>query len=155
EDLPMQIAESLYQDGIAALDDNDLTAARGFITELETLERDLSQIYEVRVRYRNGAQSGIFRIPENAPETRNYYLIVEAANPRGEIVEVPITDEEDLDRSRVSTWAQRVTQDVFNRVAADKRDDQIIQNAVIGHKPAGRLTPIFTVDAQSGALTEW
>lgn len=151
----LRLAGAIHLDGRRALSAADAGAARNAVTELETLKRDLDQIYEVRVRYQNGAQSGIFRIPESAPDVRNYYLIVEAVDPRGGIVSVPVTNEENQARSRVPVWAQRVSQDVFNRVADDKRDDQIIQNAVIGHKPSGRLSPIYAVDTPGGALTEW
>jgi hypothetical protein len=68
---------------------------------------------------------------------------------------VPVTSEEDRRSDRVSRWGQRVSEDVFNGVAADKGDDQIIQNAVIGQKAAGYLSPQYTVETPGGAILEW
>jgi len=155
EDTADALAETLYQDGLAALEDGQPDNARVLIDELESLKTDLQTTYEVRVRYGNGAQSGVFRIPENQPNQRNYYLIVEAVDPRGNIVEVPIFDEERQTERRATRWGQRVSQSVFNRVAADKQDDQIIQNDVIGAKPAGRLNPVYSVETPGGAILEW
>lgn len=155
EDMADALAETLYQEGLAALDEEDTNTARSMIEQLETLQTDLSRSYEVRVRYGNGAQSGIFRIPDNQPNQRNYYLIVQAVDPRGNVLSVPVFDEENQVHRRASQWGQRVTEDVFNSVAADKRDDQIIQNDVIGEKTPGRLSPIFTVETQGEAIVEW
>ena len=43
----------------------------------------------------------------------------------------------------------------FERVAADKRDDGINQNAVVGEKRRGELEVEYTVPATGGAITEW
>ncbi|MEO1407150.1 MAG: DUF6384 family protein [Pseudomonadota bacterium] len=149
------LAETLYQDGLSALEDNDPDSAQVLIDDLESLQADLTRTYEVRVRYGDGAQSGVFRIPDDQPGQRNYYLIVEAVDPRGNILEVPVFDEENQVRRRAKQWGQRVSENVFNRVAADKRDDQIIQNDVIGEKPIGRLMPIYSVETPGGAIVEW
>ena len=149
------LAETLYQDGVAALDDKDIDTAKALIADLETLKTDLARSYEVRVRYGNGAQSGIFRIPNDSPGQRNYYLIVEAVDARGNVLDVPIFDEEKQIQKRTDKWGQRVTEAVFNAVASDKRDDQIIQNAVIGQKPAGQMTPVYSVDTPGGSIVEW
>jgi hypothetical protein len=55
----------------------------------------------------------------------------------------------------VTRWGQRVSEQAFNSVASDKRDDQIIQNAVIGAKASGVLTPTYTVATPGGAILEW
>ncbi|MCU0732029.1 MAG: DUF6384 family protein, partial [Hyphomonas sp.] len=57
--------------------------------------------------------------------------------------------------ARVSRWGQRVSEAVFNGVAADKGDDQIIQNSVIGQKTVGYLSPQYTVETPGGAILEW
>jgi hypothetical protein len=97
----------------------------------------------------------VFRIPDDVPGARNFYLIVEAVDPAGRLVTVPVSSEEDRRTARVTRWGQRVSEEVFNRVAADKGDDQIIQEAVIGLKRAGYLAPQYTVDIPGGAILEW
>lgn len=131
-------------------------AARDGLAALQTLKRDLEAVYTVRVVYGPDERySGVFRIPENVPNARNYYLIVEAVDAAGRLVSVPIDSEEDRRSARVTRWGQRVSKAAFDAVAADKSDDQIIQRDVIGQKPSGRLTPLWTVDTPGGAILEW
>lgn len=151
-----QLAETYLRDGTEALSAREVEATERAISNLNQLRADLSVSYEVRVVYGPGEpRSGIFRIPEDAPNTRNHYLIVEAIDAAGRLVEVPIESEEDRRTQRVTRWGQRVSEQAFNSVASDKRDDQIIQNAVIGAKASGVLTPTYTVATPGGAILEW
>jgi len=133
-----------------------VTAARGALAGLATLQADLGAIYQVRVVYGPGeANTGVFRIPDDVPGARNHYLIVEAVDPSGRLVEVPVTSEEDRRSDRVTRWGQRVSEAVFNGVAGDKGDDQIVQNSLIGQKTAGYLNPQYTAETPGGAILEW
>jgi len=149
------IAEGYYQDGVAAVEARKAAGAEENLAALSALYEDLSVSYEVRIRYRGGADSGFTRVPDNAPSARNYYLIVEAVAPSGEVLAVPVVSEEVDARARVKRWAQRVDQATFNRVIADKRDDQIIQNDIIGSKSRGVLAPEYSVPTPGGAILEW
>lgn len=156
EDAAALQADALLADGRKAVAAGDAKAARAAVDGLKTLQGDLTAIYQVRVVYGPGEEyTGVFRIPDDVPGARNYYLIVEAVDPAGRLVEVPVTSEEDRRSDRVSRWGQRVSEDVFNGVAADKGDDQIVQNAVIGQKAAGYLSPQYTVETPGGAILEW
>lgn len=156
EDAAALQADALLADGRKAIAAGDAKAARTAVDGLKTLQGDLTAIYQVRVVYGPGEEyTGVFRIPDDVPGARNYYLIVEAVDPAGRLVEVPVTSEEDRRSERVSRWGQRVSEDVFNGVAADKGDDQIIQNAVIGQKTTGYLSPQYTVETPGGAILEW
>jgi hypothetical protein len=149
-------ADALLTDGQRAVAASDVRGARAARDGLSELQSDLAAIYEVRVVYGPGeARSGVFRIPDDVPGARNFYLIVEAVDPAGRLVTVPVSSEEDRRTARVTRWGQRVSEEVFNRVAADKGDDQIIQEAVIGLKRAGYLAPQYTVDIPGGAILEW
>jgi hypothetical protein len=152
----LALASTYFQDGTAAIEAKDKTAAEKAISNLETLQSDLKAIYEVRVVYGpNVERSGVFRIPDDAPLTRNYYLIVEAVDPAGRKLTVPVRSEEDGKVKRATIWGQRVSQDAFTAVAEDKSDDQIIQNATIGQKSAGELAPNYRVKTPGGAILEW
>lgn len=156
EDAATLQADALLADGRKAVAAGDADAARAAVDGLNTLQSDLTAIYQVRVVYGPGEEyTGVFRIPDDVPGARNFYLIVEAVDPAGRLVEVPVTSEEDRRSGRVSRWGQRVSEGVFNGVAADKGDDQIIQNAVIGQKAAGYLSPQYTVETLGGAILEW
>ena len=65
------------------------------------------------------------------------------------------TRQEDQQTKRVKAWGVRVSEQVFNAVAEDKADDQIIQNAVIGTKERGRLTPDYAIPVLGGQIVEW
>ena len=149
------IAEGYYQDGVSAIERRKAREAETQLAALSTLYDDLSAAYDVRIRYRGGADSGFTRVPDDAPSARNYYLIVEAVTPAGDVLAVPISSEEVDARARVKRWAQRVDQATFNRVIADKRDDQIIQNDIIGSKTRGVLSPEYRVPTPGGAILEW
>ena len=156
EDAATLQADALLADGRKAVAAGNAKAARAAAEGLKTLQGDLTAIYQVRVVYGPGEEyTGVFRIPDDVPGARNYYLIVEAVDPAGRLVQVPVTSEEDRRSDRVSRWGQRVSEDVFNGVAADKGDDQIVQNAVIGQKTTGYLNPQYTVETPGGAILEW
>ena len=151
-----QQADILKLEGERAIAAQDAKAARQARDSLALLQADLAAIYDVRVVYGPGEpRSGVFRIPEDVPGGRNYYLIVEAVDPTGKLVDVTVTSEEDRRSDRVTRWGQRVSEAVFQSVADDKGDDQIIQNSVIGRKPQGYLTPQYTVETPGGAILEW
>lgn len=149
-------ADALEAEGARAIGAGDVKAARSARDALALLQQDLAAVYDVRVVYGPGeARSGVFRIPEDVPGARNFYLIVEAVGPTGKLVEVAITSEEDRRSERVTRWGQRVSEAAFQAVAEDKGDDQIIQNSVIGRKSEGYLTPQFSVETPGGAILEW
>jgi hypothetical protein len=104
---------------------------------------------------RPGEQSGVWRFPEDNRSARNYYLIVEAIGPDGRALRLPITSEEDGRTRVVSEWGLRVDEDTFNRVAADKQDDGIIQDNILGAKRRGELDVDYSVAATGAAITEW
>ena len=52
-------------------------------------------------------------------------------------------------------WGLRVDEATYNKVAADKRDDGIIENPVVGAKHRGELDPEYTVATTGAAVTKW
>lgn len=149
------LAETYYRDGMTAIEREDRKAARLALDALSTLKSDLDVNFQVRVVQREGEYSGLFRIPDNSPSARNYYLIVEAVDAAGRIQTVPVANEENNAVSRVDRWGVRVPKAVFDTVAEDKADDQIIQKNIIGEKVTGRLSPSYTIPTLDGAITRW
>jgi hypothetical protein len=86
---------------------------------------------------------------------RNYYLIVQALGPDGRTLAMPIKSEEDGGTKRVTAWGLRVDEATYNKVAADKRDDGIIEQDVVGEKRRGMLEPEYTVATTGAAITSW
>lgn len=156
EDGTKRQAEAIYQNGILAASEGEAGAAHSAVSSLKQLRQDLNAIYDVRVVYGQGEpRSGVFRIPDDAPDARNYYLIVEAVDPAGNKVVAPIVSEEDQSTQRASKWGQRVSEEAFYAIADDKADDQIIQNNVLGSKEKGKLRPDYRVETPGGAILEW
>ena len=150
------VAATYVQDAQSALRAEDADAAKQAIQSLEQLRDELSTSYEIRVVYGpDEPRSGVIRLNDNVPGNTNYYLIVEAVDPAGRLVERLITNQENTQTQRTSRWGQEVDETDFNRVAADKQDDLIIQDAVIGSKSIGALDPDFTVETTGGAILEW
>jgi hypothetical protein len=153
----LELARAQLTAGEAAIAQGDYAAAREAIDKLETLERRLNLEYEVRVVSRPGERSGVWRYYDDNGRSaaRNYYLIVEAIAPDGEVLKLPITSEEDGRTRGVRAWGLRVDEETFNRVAADKNDDGIIQDNIVGRKRRGVLEREYTVATTGAAITEW
>jgi uncharacterized protein DUF6384 len=148
-------ARELVTTGEAAVERRDYEDARAAVTDLRTLNDRLQQQYELRIVSRPGELSGVYRIPDLNSGARNYYLVVEAIAPNGAPLELPVRNEEDGRTERVTKWGLRVEEDAFNRVAADKGDDGIIQQAVVGEKRRGALDPQYSVSTTGAAITRW
>lgn len=149
------LAETHYQDGLAAIDDKDKKSVETAKEDLELLISDLNATYTVRIVSRPGEWSTVNRYPENNPNHRNYYLIVEAIDPTGRALEVEVKSEEDQTTKRVTKWAVRVPKSVYDDVVEDKSEDHIVQNDEIGQKTIGYLKPTYTVEVRDGAIFEW
>lgn len=141
--------------GTAALSNQDTDAARDALAALEDLRATLQQEYTVRIVNRPGENSGVWRVPDLNPDARNYYIVVEAVDPTGKRLTVPIEDEETGTTKRVDTWGLRVDQDTFQAVADDKQDDGIIERDRFGYKSRGYLVPEYEMRTTGGAVTEW
>ncbi|WP_321332763.1 DUF6384 family protein [Breoghania sp.] len=147
--------QQLYRDATLALARADAPAARVAVASLETLRQSLVQTYQLRIVTRQGERSGVFRIPDANTSARNYYLIVEAVTPDGELLSFPIRNEETNATTVVSRWGVRVSQATYEAVRDDKMDDGILQNNILATKPRGALKPVYEMPVSDGAITKW
>jgi len=150
-----QRAGSYLATAQAALRDGDEKAARKMRAALEELRSTLEQEYTLRIVSRPGERSGFWRIPDDNPDAQNFYLVVEALDAQGAPVTVQVTNEETGQVERVTKWGLRVAESVYRRVAADKKDDGIIQNHRFGAKRRGYLEPDYEVPTTGAAVTRW
>ncbi len=151
----LAVADRLVAEGQSAARAGALTDARDRLARLQALRQTLSQEYTVRVVSRPGEQSGVWRVPRANPQARNFYLIVEAVDQNGRVLEVPITSEEDGRTATVSRWGLRVTAQEFERVRRDKLADGVIGDPTVGRKRAGEMAPDWTVQTNGGAILQW
>lgn len=141
--------------GQAALDRDDVAAARRALVELESLEATLEQRYRLLIVAGPNSVSGVWRVPDVNASARHHYLIVEALDDADRPVLVDVRNEETGAVERVSTWGLRVPREVFERVRADKLADGIIQDRFVGEKARGALAPEFAIETTGGAITRW
>ena len=149
------LANQHFKSGMSALRGGQIADAEAALSELKRLNSQLLQSYSLQVVSRDGEQSGVWRVPERNPNARNYYLIVEALGRDGKPLALTITNEEDGSRVQAQKWGLRVNERDYQRVAADKRDDGIIQGRRIGEKQRGYLDPEYLVQTSGDAITKW
>ncbi len=146
---------STVRRGLAAARAGQLAEARAARADLEDQLARLRAQYTIHVVSRKGELSGLWRIPKVNRTARNYYLVVEAVDKRGAIVEQTILNEETSKRETVAKWAVRVPREVLERVRADKADDGIINANRVGEKKRGFLEPDWRIPVSGGAITRW
>lgn len=150
-----QRAESIYNDSLAALRAGDVSTARTSYAMLRDLRQQLAVSYRLQIVSRPDEYSGLWRIPEANPDARNYYLVVEALGADGIPLTLPQLNEEDGQIYEVNKWALRVSEFQFTQVSADKQDDGIIQDRVVGTKQAGFLEPEYSIQTTGETITSW
>ena len=148
-------AEQYLNAGKSALSNEDTDKAKATIKEMQAMRTLLAQQYTIRIVNRPGVKSGVWRIPDINTRARNYYIIVEAIDPSGNTISVPIKNEETGKTSLVDIWGLRVDKEVFDSIARDKRDDGIIQRDRFGFKERGYLIPSYEMQTNGGAITAW
>jgi len=148
-------AEEYRRRGKAAAAEGNRAGAQAAIDNLTKLRDTLRQEYTLKIVNRQGVQSGFWTFPEINTEATNYYLVVEALDPQGNALSLPVTNEENGQTETVNMWGIRVPESVYNAVAADKQDDGIIQRNVVGLKQYGFLDVDYVIPVLGGAVTRW
>lgn len=142
-----------YADSL--LEQQEYTGAQEVLTELELVQERLSQTYSMRVVSRQNESSGVWRIPPGETGGRNFYLIVEAIDSMNKVIELTVFNEENNTSEKVGQWGLRVSEETFYQVAADKQDDGVIQNNLVGKKNRGELEPQYSIATTGGTITQW
>jgi len=148
-------AHEVQDSGKIALKNKNFDEAQSAVDDLQQMLLQLKSAYKLRIVQQPGERSGVWRIPDVNTHARNYYLIVEAVDSRGNILSLPITSEETGKTKIVSKWGIRVDESIYQRVGADKKDDGIIQNRLIGEKQRGQIHPEYSIQTTGAAITEW
>jgi hypothetical protein len=147
--------DGLVAEGEAAAKAGDADAMRSAIADLDAVRAALVQTYQLRIVSRPDEDTGVFRIPDVNEAAQNYYIIVEPVTDDGEVLSLPVVNEEDGRTYTVSKWGVRVPEATYEAIRADKSDDGIVQTNVLGEKPRGTLKVTYLMPVESGAITEW
>lgn len=157
-------AQSLEQEAQVA-------QAAGDVDRLDELRRRLTQIearlqeeYEVRIVRGEGQQSGVDRYftDEQGTRTSGYYVIVQAKAPSGQVLTRNILNSETGREERVSVWAERVPEAVYNRIKEDKQADGMLNETLFAVKRRGEVEEqiVFAGDdgmplTRDAQITRW
>lgn len=149
-------ADEIRKRGKIAAAEGDRTRAENAIAQLEEMLATLRRDYTLRVVNREDQQSGFWTFPEINTDATNYYIVVEAIDSNSKAaLELPVLNEENGEVETVNIWGIRVPEEVYRAVAADKRDDGIIQRNIVGLKQYGFLEVDYVVPVLGGAVTRW
>ncbi len=148
-------AQDFYNNGVAAMKGLDVKSANNATTDLKDLIDDLQLSYQIKIVYRHGERTGVWRQPEVNRSARNYYIIVEAIDKNNSAIKVPITNEETGRVEHVSKWGLRVEKSVYEQVGRDKQDDGIVQNNIFGNKEIGKIAIDYRFPTTGKAITRW
>jgi hypothetical protein len=148
-------ADDIIARGKSAAAEGNRQGAEAAIRALTNLRDTLRQVYSLRVVSGEGEESGFWRVPEVNTAAANYYIVVEPVTREGDVLSLPIQNEETNQVDTVSKWGVRVPQAVYNSVEADKRDDGIIQRNLVGGKQEGFLEIEYVIPVLGGAVTQW
>lgn len=148
-------AAQIRADGFAALATKDLPLARKDLKRLEDMSAALAQSYDLRIVSGRNNTTGVYRIPDDNPNARNYYIIVEPIDRAGKAINVDVVNEENNVTESVRRYGLRVPQETYDAISRDKRDDGIIQNNILGTKARGALDFQYNMPVLSGVITEW
>jgi hypothetical protein len=148
-------AEDLRTRGKAAAAEGDRAAAEGALADLRALSDRLRRDFTLRIVNQQGVKSGFWTFPEINTEATNYYIVVEAVGSDGRTLSLPIANEETGTVETVSRWGLRVPEATYRQIEADKRDNGIIENNIVGLKQYGFLDVDYAMPVLGGAVTRW
>lgn len=148
-------AEALRTHGKTYAAEGNREAAEKAVADLTALRDQLRLEYTLRVVSRPGEDSGFWTFPEINTEATNYYIVVEALDTDGNRLSLPVLNEETGETEVVDIWGVRVPEVVYQSVAADKRDDGIVQINEVGRKSDGFLDVEYNMPVLGGAVTQW
>ncbi len=146
---------SLAAEGQRAAANGDRDAARAQLGAMEAMVEKLAQEYDIRIVVRPDQLTVFWRQSDLNPAVRNYYVVVEAVAPGGQVLKVPIENIETQTTETVSLWAQRVSRETFDRIDAEKAASGLVSNDILGRKARGQLEPTFDEPVPGGAITKW
>ena len=136
--IPQEIDRLLGELDVAKqqLDEKSLAALSQRTT---SLFNQLNEVYEVHIVSGPNEKSGIDRYFEDAEGKRvsGFYVIVEARDANGNPLPRRIRNGETQQLEQVTRWAERVPQEVYDRIKTDKKVDGVLNETLFSVKQRG------------------
>jgi hypothetical protein len=159
-------AAQLAREVEAATANNNANQLHNLEAKLLSLRQQLNEEYEVHIVSDRGRKSAIDRYfgklnASNLTKEPAWYVIVEAHNSRGQLMTQSIRNSETGKLQSVTTWAERVPQEVYERLKADKKDG-VLNETLFSVKERGYLGEQMKLRGadgkpleKTGQLTSW
>jgi hypothetical protein len=149
----------------AAEETGDDAKLHQLAAKLRSIQEELELEYTLSIA--NPAAEGGSATQRNFTDERGtrssgFYLLVEARDANGNAVTVPIENRETGRIERVSRWGEQAPEEVFDRLAADKQQDGVLDERTFGVKRRGVRRLEVTLPGADGApltrqgqITSW
>ena len=127
--------------------------------QLETIEAELAKLqalyeadYQVEILNEQGAKSATERkfTDEHGVRTSGFYVIVQARNKDGSVRKMAIRNRETDKMEQVTRWGEQIPESVFNRLAADKRADGVLDEKLFSIKRQGLTDETMVLPGDDG-----
>jgi hypothetical protein len=152
ENAAIEQADSLYKETKLSIENVNVKQLKQAVNSLGSLDNLLEQEYTTTVVSREGVKSGIDRYYEG--RLSGYYLVVEARNSKGNVIQRQIRNEEDGKTYNVEMWGEKVPQAIYERIKQDKMDNGIINDNVFGTKQRGYMNESVKLKGETGKPLE-
>jgi hypothetical protein len=120
--------------------------------ELSMFESTLETTIEFRIVDRKGEKPGFWRTLVDDAKTKQFYVVVEAI-VEGKPVNWAVRDADSGKVVSVAKFGLRVDEKTFTELSTDKRDNGRISNLMVGLKPIGRITPVWSIKTDGETIT--
>lgn len=156
--------QTLVTSAKAAMEQGNSAKLTELATQIAAIQGELEQQYTLVIPSGPDDKSATERMWTDDAGTRSsgYFVIVKALGADGQPVKVPIANRETGKTEYVSTWGEQVPEAVFNRLAADKQADGVLDEKLFGEKERGsRAVKVELHDpsgapvARGGQITSW
>lgn len=136
-------------------------AARNWKTAQDTVARakdltaQIEQPYSYRVVIEPGTYSVFWKQPDRRSEVKAWYVLVDAIDPLGKPVRIPIRDAENGTVVSTSRFGVGLQKHAFDRLYAEKARTGFIADRTMANKPSGTLKVTYAVDTNGLQVTTW
>lgn len=151
----VETAERLAKE-VQVAGNEDPTTALAAMSTLTELHQELLETYELRIA-RDSDGSNLIETryrSENGDRLSGQFVLVEAVDSSGKVIPKRIRNAETGNYDTVKIWAERIPPEVFERLAADKLSDGVMNETVFGTKERGRLELQVTMPGLNGQPLE-
>jgi hypothetical protein len=153
DDEAKEALQRARQRGFSIAERGDATPVEAHLQSQAQLVRRILESYTLRIVSGEGKQSGIFRVDDQNPNVKNFYILVEAIDDRGQPLKVAFIDEEIGESVEASTFGVRVPESVYESVKADKLDNGIVDQSTFAKKRRGALALDYFFEISGGRVS--